>query len=633
MPGEWSFHAYDLSTFAPLGKVRMSQWYHEDQLGVYGDGNFNATLFPLGARDHERIALQATTPTKSTIMAVRNDGRFARSEFTGWVPPGGRQLGGGTNPRLVGTGLLGYWSRQVLNNPTRLDYQNEDQSLIVALLANTAEDTVIVTDDVTGAVKQYTPGPKVVYNIGLSGKTRTQTWRLWDAKNVGEAMRQIANRIGGLDYDIITGFEAGPNGTVVPRRVIRLWYPRRGRSVADGGPVFVYGKNVRTEPLLVANENFVTSAVGLGNELDPDTQERRRIWKVNTTLLDQGYPLVTTVLDRPDITTVQGLDDQVRGHLLANAGPTTDEVLLDVDPDDATWPYGSWELGDDCRIIIPPPRAPSYETVPAQPGYITFQGGSGPETGYLSVDGVALPPDPDVEWRFECESLRPDTLDVALSTDPYFTFEDAGVSAGMVLPDGTVMSTTPVDYATLDAAGFPPPGERVQLIGTWGSAADTVAWGWRPAGPDLLDDSVAWNVGATRVVTGGEYRSSLPLSWLIGGDGVVQGYSGRVWRATLRINYADAVDLDAEHDLTDPDADVIAPTLGPLITVHGSGDWRPLLTPYVPPSLRTIDAGYPGVPWFPDGFNEDRRIIAHRWSWDTETGERLQVVCGRVWSP
>lgn len=35
--------------------------------------------------------------------------------------------------------------------------------------------------------------------------------------------------------------------------------------------------------------------------------------------------------------------------------------------------------------------------------------------------------------------------------------------------------------------------------------------------------------------------------------------------------------------------------------------------------------------WWPDGFEEQRRIVAHRWSVDSAGGEKLEVVTGRKW--
>jgi hypothetical protein len=35
--------------------------------------------------------------------------------------------------------------------------------------------------------------------------------------------------------------------------------------------------------------------------------------------------------------------------------------------------------------------------------------------------------------------------------------------------------------------------------------------------------------------------------------------------------------------------------------------------------------------WWPDGFEEQRRVVAHRWTFDANDGEKLEVVTGRKW--
>ena len=128
----------------------------------------------------------------------------------------------------------------------------------------------------------------------------------------------------------------------------------RGVTVAGGGPTFTLGHNLLTEPEIHGNEDFVTSVIGLGVETDPDTQERLHTQMWDFDLLAQGWPQITRLVDRTDITTLGGLEDQVTGQLLADNESDSDEMVLEVDPNDALWPWGSWDLGDDCHVIIEP---------------------------------------------------------------------------------------------------------------------------------------------------------------------------------------------------------------------------------------------------------------------------------------
>lgn len=163
-------------------------------------------------------------------------------------------------------------------------------------------------------------------------------------------MRQKAALIDGFDFDIRTELDASG-----PVRRLRCWYPRRGNSIESGKcPTFSVGGNVIDVPIIGGHEQFRTGAYAVGDEVDEVTRERIRHSAFADHLLGAGgYPLIDEVLDLPDIRTDEVLEEHAAGYLLQHAHDQSNEIVLDVNPNDITWPYGSWEIGDDCRVVIP----------------------------------------------------------------------------------------------------------------------------------------------------------------------------------------------------------------------------------------------------------------------------------------
>jgi hypothetical protein len=120
--------------------------------------------------------------------------------------------------------------------------------------------------------------------------------------------------------------------------------------------VFVVGGNVRTFPSIVASNAFRTQAAGYGEEIDPTTQQRLFQWTTSP-LLAEGYLTMTAIVDKPDVTDLQELYDATVGEMrLYGSNPNT--IELEVNPDDPAWPWGSWDLGDECRVVVPPGFSP-----------------------------------------------------------------------------------------------------------------------------------------------------------------------------------------------------------------------------------------------------------------------------------
>lgn len=326
----WEWRAYDLGSGAALGSIDMAGWSHTDTLN--DSGPFNATM---EGRDPDirRDALGATTVDKSVIIPIRDGVPFGYAGVV-WRPD---------PPDLAGASLLSYLDAQVLD--TTKTYAAVDQHTLIADLVNWVQSQ-------TGGNAQIDTS-----QVGTSGVLRDQTWNIWEEKNVGEAIRQKGDNIGGYDFDVRVEYDAG----VLTRR-LRLWTPRRGRVYVDSqtNPTFELGGkngNVRSVPAMPRDGlQMATKVVALGEEIDPATHERLRAVSIRSDLLALGWPLLTPPsarLDLSDVKELTTLQAHADGHAALYGMAEIDEIELEVDPDDETWPLGSWELGDDCRVIIP----------------------------------------------------------------------------------------------------------------------------------------------------------------------------------------------------------------------------------------------------------------------------------------
>jgi hypothetical protein len=347
---EWTWHAYDAATNAHLGSLLLERW--EQAAELKDAGSWSATLVPGASVILAADILNTTQEGRTFIVPVRN-GQLVDG-FAGWIPPGGRR-----RPELAGAGLLSWLDRQVLRaaniGGTTLTYSAVDQFAVAADLVDRAQAIHTIGIDTT--------------QVGTSGVLRDQTWYSWESKNIGEALRQKSALSNGYDFDVRVELDAGDPD---PTRRLRCWYPRRGRSFEAGTcPIFAAGTggNVYEVPAVNAHEKFATVAHAIGAETgavvtvgDSEVRVRLTYEAVAQDRIDAGYPSIVAELELPDIKSLAVLEDHAEGYLTRYGQQFATEIILDVNPDDITWPFGSWELGDDCLVVIPAGLTPWWPT-------------------------------------------------------------------------------------------------------------------------------------------------------------------------------------------------------------------------------------------------------------------------------
>jgi hypothetical protein len=330
----WTWHAFDLATGAYTGALALTEWQHEDKLN--DSGQFSATLQSRSAMLNQ-LAAETTLPARSLIVPFR-DGQPLGYAGIVWRSD---------LPTVEGSSLLSYFDTQVYDD-THV-FTGVDQHLLVKALVDSV---------------QTQPGGDIhvdTSRIVPSGVLRDQTWNIWEAKNVGDAIRQKGDNLGGYDFDFRVELDPGPI------RRMRLWTPRRGRPYQpQASPVFTIGKNARAVPEAPTDgTEFATYVIALGQEIDSTTHERLRAVSDRSDLVAAGYPRLTKVLDLSDVKDLTTLQAHADGYATYHAAiaATTPELVLEVDPNDVTWPWGSYELGDDCMVVIPAPGQVSHDRV------------------------------------------------------------------------------------------------------------------------------------------------------------------------------------------------------------------------------------------------------------------------------
>lgn len=326
----WAWFATDLATGAVAAQLAVTSWSHEERLN--DAGTFTATLESQGSL-LDRQAIDATLAARSVVVPFRNGLPLGYAGVV-WGPD---------PPAISGSSLLSYFDTQTYDTTRTW----------------TATDQHTMMTDLVGWVQANGGNVRVdTSQVELSYVLRDQTWHVWEQKNVGEAFRQKADNLNGFDFDFRAELDEAGN---ILRR-LRMWTPRRGRPYTESAsPVFTVGRNAFSVPSAPADgSEMVTHVIALGADNgtvvtlgDAEVRERLVARSVRTDLLALGYPRLVHVLDRTDLTTQVALQQTADGYASFHGAAEIDEIVLEVDPDDITFPWDSYDLGDDCLVNIP----------------------------------------------------------------------------------------------------------------------------------------------------------------------------------------------------------------------------------------------------------------------------------------
>ena len=235
-----------------------------------------------------------------------------------------------------------YYRRRVIT--TRRVFTGADQFAIVRQLLNDAHA-------VSGGNVGVTVGTETC------GVLRDRTYETWEFKNLGEAVKQLAEVIDGFDFSIEPAWSAA--GTLT--KTFRLYYPRKGARFSATGHVFEVGRNVITWDWPNDGTRYANRVHNVGAGQDAATLRVTRTASDQLTLPSAGgpgYPLIEDVISNTDVlkaVTLTAQADQTLGTLSRPVVIPQVTVRADVDPI-----LGAWSIGDACRFICQPGLSPRF---------------------------------------------------------------------------------------------------------------------------------------------------------------------------------------------------------------------------------------------------------------------------------
>lgn len=225
----------------------------------------------------------------------------------------------------------------------------------------------------------------VLYNSEgqtTSGILVDRVYYYYELKNVFQAIQDLSRQSDGFDFHIDIEYD---NITGLPAKYFNTYYPRSGIIYSPTNinvPVFEFpaGNMVEYEypedGSVVANTMY---ALGAGSNEGKIISVAQDITK-----FADGWAVLDGVSNYSDITDQTVLDNLAVGQVNAvSYPPTTLKIVIPayVNPE-----YGSYEVGDDCRIIITDNRFPNtLDTIYRIVGSSVQPGEDGPERVTLTL--------------------------------------------------------------------------------------------------------------------------------------------------------------------------------------------------------------------------------------------------------
>lgn len=317
----YRFLAHDLRTNEALEELPLDPFQLTEQLNAAG--SMSATL-SLNARTATGVPLAArytaaSTPERTAIYVERN----------GVIIGGGiiwkRTRAMGQAARLDGAGFWSFFRRRHLR--TLQTFTSVDQLAI-------ARQLVIAAQASTGANIGVTTGAET------SGVLRDRTFQAYEAKQIGEAVEQLAAVTNGFDFAVEVDATLS--------KTLRLYYPRRGRIAGTTGTVFATGKNVVNWTVDEDGSRSAREFTAIGAGDGPATLVSTR---TRTDLIGAGYPLTSDVGSWKDVSVPATLAEHAQRQVDARAA-TPMFWRVEIDPEDPDGGIGTWIVGDDVVLEV-----------------------------------------------------------------------------------------------------------------------------------------------------------------------------------------------------------------------------------------------------------------------------------------
>ncbi len=368
---QYRYLAHDLRTNALLEELPLTGVSFGGVLN--GAGAFTATLqlnqqmqTAPGVLTSKAALLVAATRTGRTIVYVERDGVL----IDGYILWTRLYDSSSQTMQLAGQSVLSYFDRR---------RNNVDQTFLADDQLNIARTLI--------SVAEAQPGGNIGVLIGSEtcGVTRARTYKGYEHKKIGEAVRQLAAVDNGFDMSIDVAYVAG-----VPTKTLRLSYPSRGRGITDSGHVFEVGRNILSYRFPEDSATQVTRMFGEGAG---DGAYMLVSTATRTDVIDAGWPLLEDAVAIKDVSVQSTLDAHTRAHALARGYPVAVPQVVVTGGGDP--PIGGWILGDWAKFVFgtdpqrPDPMFPTRtELINRIVGYTCKPGDLGEDQVTLVLNGV-----------------------------------------------------------------------------------------------------------------------------------------------------------------------------------------------------------------------------------------------------
>lgn len=322
----WTYRAYDLVSGDFRAELDVGEYSATDRLNA--DGDFGGRILLGDDPDEIAAVREATTPGKTYLVSLRD----GQPIFGG---PIWRRLYRSEAHQVdfSGTGLMSHYRRFPIAHT--LNFDDDDQITIARYLIFHVH-TVYAGSD---------PGGLQLLGPETSGVIRDRTaYRPWERKPYGEALVQLAAVKNGFDWTMRPELI---DGEIV--RGYRVWYPRRGRTVAASGLRWRTGSQIivleTPEDATRLAASVVAQGIGDGPAMLTGSA-------ASTDLIEAGYPPYAATVAHKTVKSRRTLNAHAQRALAKLGRSDWDTFKVQFDPEFEDMPYGSWDLGDDVELAI-----------------------------------------------------------------------------------------------------------------------------------------------------------------------------------------------------------------------------------------------------------------------------------------
>jgi len=229
--------------------------------------------------------------------------------------------------------IMSYWDRRRIRQT--MIFTQIDQSSILATLIDLPQR------DPYGGL-----GVTTIGNV-ITGRRRDRTYYGADRKSYGEMIRNLCGVIDGPD---IKSSPVYANGIWSDR--FEVGYPRLGRTLANSRLTFIVGVNCEIVQWEEDGASSTTFIDAMSTNTTDATNPLTSTYEA-TFMYGAGWPRLEDALSFTDVSVQSTLDEKAKAEQAARSG-----IILSVKiklPDADEDPIlGSYGVGDDCRLIVPP---------------------------------------------------------------------------------------------------------------------------------------------------------------------------------------------------------------------------------------------------------------------------------------